>query len=74
MDTKLEKIISDVQLLSAKDKALVAHCLISSLDEGSDNNVDDAWACLAEKRYLELDSGQVEGVEWQAIKAKIKAL
>jgi len=61
-------------LLSAKDKALVAHCLISSLDEGSDANVDDAWACLAEKRCLELDSGEIKAVEWHAIKARIKDL
>lgn len=74
MDTRLEKIISDAKLLSARDKALVAHCLILTLDEDSDANVDDAWACLAEKRCLELDSGEIKAVEWQAIKAKIKAL
>ncbi|MBW2185597.1 MAG: addiction module protein [Deltaproteobacteria bacterium] len=74
MGTRLERIISDAKLLSAKDKALVAHCLISTLDEGSDFNVDDAWACLAEKRCSELDSGEIQAVEWHAIKAKIKAM
>jgi putative addiction module component (TIGR02574 family) len=54
--------------LSAAEKALMAHCLISSLESQQDEGVDEAWAYLAEKRYLELESGTVKGLSWEEIK------
>ena len=71
MATKIKQIIDGIKKLSADEKALVAHCLISSLETKQDENVDEAWAELAEKRYAELVSGDVKPVSWEEIKKEI---
>jgi putative addiction module component (TIGR02574 family) len=71
MVTKIKQVIDDIKKLSADEKALVAHCLISSLETKQDDNVDEAWAELAEKRYAELVSGDVKPVSWEEIKKEI---
>ena len=66
------QVIESTKSLSPKEKALVAHCLISSLESKQDENVDHAWAELAEKRYEELVSGKVKSVSWNDIKKDVK--
>jgi len=72
MSINIKQVIESIKELSSQDKALVAHCLISSLETKQEDGVDDAWAELAEKRYLELESGTVKGVSWQTLKKTIK--
>ncbi|GAB6044236.1 hypothetical protein JCM17961_49210 [Endothiovibrio diazotrophicus] len=72
MSADFQLIIEKIGNLTSDEKALVAHCLISSLETRHDDNVDQAWAELAEKRFNELKSGDVEGVSWSEIKNRIK--
>jgi len=72
MATKLKQVIENIKNLSADERALVAHCLISSLETQQDENVDEAWAELAEKRYAELVSGEVEPLSWEEVKKEVK--
>lgn len=72
MTVKLEKVIEEAKALSANDRALLAHCLISSLDKTQDDNVDAAWTLLAEQRLAELESGEMQGITWDDIKNKLK--
>ena len=72
MSVELKQIIENIEGLSFGEKALVAHCLISSLETKHDEKVDDAWAELAEKRFSELESGVVKGVSWNEIKKEVK--
>ena len=69
----INKVIENAKYLSPNERALVAHCLIYSLETKQDIGVDQAWAELAEKRYEELTSGKVESVSWDDIKKEIKA-
>jgi putative addiction module component (TIGR02574 family) len=73
MAEKIKQVIENIKKLSAAEKALIAHCLISSLETRQDENVDEAWADLAEKRYAELVSGNVKPVSWEEIKNEIKS-
>ena len=68
MSATLERVFKDVSHLSIKEKALVAHCLIASLDTAQDDDIDSAWADLAEKRFFELVSGKVKAISWDEIK------
>ena len=68
----IKQVIEKTKHLSFKERALVAHCLISSLETKQDEGVDQAWADLAEKRYEELVSGQVKPVSWEDIKKEVK--
>lgn len=58
--------------MGSDERALVAHCLISSLESNQEDYVDTAWADLAEKRYDELISGQVKSMTWEEMKKDIK--
>ena len=69
----IRQVIENIKKLSADEKALIAHCLISSLETRQDENVEEAWADLAEKRYAELVSGSVKPVSWEEIKNEIKS-
>ena len=71
MTAIFKQIIENIKELSADERALVAHCLITSLDSKQDDGTDEAWAELAEKRYLELEAGVVKGVSWKQIKSEV---
>ena len=73
MAANIKQVIENIKKLSADEKALIAHCLISSLETRQDENVEEAWAELAEKRYAELVSGSVKPVSWEEIKNEIKS-
>ncbi len=73
MAAKIKQVIDNIKKLSADEKALIAHCLISSLETRQDENVEEAWEDLAEKRYAELVSGSVKPVSWGEIKNEIKS-
>lgn len=72
MSVAFKQVIENIKELSADEKALVAHCLISSLESKQDEGVEEAWAKLIEKRYLELESGDVQGLSWEEIKKEVK--
>lgn len=71
MSAVLKQVIENIGELTSSEKALVAHCLISSLEEKHDEKVDDAWAELAEKRFSELKNGEVEGISWSEIRNEV---
>jgi len=58
--------------MSSAERARIAHCLISSLDEPKENSVDEEWIRLTEKRLAELETGNVKPVSWESIKEKIR--
>ena len=72
MSEKSKQVIENIGDLTSDERALVAHCLISSLEIRHDDSVDEAWGELAKKRFLELESGAVKGVSWADIKKNIK--
>ncbi len=72
MSAAFKQVIENIKELSHGERALVAHCLISSLETEPDQGVDAAWSALSEKRLSELESGAVKGMSWQEIKNKVK--
>jgi len=71
MSAALKQVIENIEELTSSEKALVAHCLISSLEVSHDESVDNAWIELSEKRLSELGSGVVKGVSWKEIKNEV---
>lgn len=71
MSAVFNQVIQSIGELSSDEKALVAHCLISSLESKHDDNVDNAWGELANTRFIELESGAVKGVSWENIKKEV---
>ncbi len=73
MSVTVSQVIEDVKSLSAKERAFLARCLISSLDTTQEESVDDEWAELAKKRYEELKSGLVNSISWDEIKNEVRS-
>ena len=72
MTKKAEFLLKEALNISPQERAMLAHCLISSLDNTTDNNVDEEWVHLAEKRLADIESGKVSPVSWEEIKKNIK--
>jgi hypothetical protein len=68
MSAAFNQAIASINALSTNERALVAHCLISSLESQHDDGVDEAWGALAANRYAELESGAVQGLSWSELK------
>ena len=71
MSAVFKQVTKNIGELSSDEKALVAHCLIPSLETKHDDSVDKAWGELVNKRYLELESGAVKSVSWDEIKKEV---
>lgn len=72
MPGKIKEVIASIKKLTPHERATLAHCLISSLDEVNEQGVDDAWADVAEQRFAQLTSGEVKPLTWDQIKQEIK--
>jgi len=72
MSAVFNQVIENIRNLSPRERALVAHCLISSLETEQDEGVDEAWASLSEARLAEVESGAVKGLTWDEIKDQVK--
>ncbi len=72
MPDKMKWILENIKTVSPHEKATLAHCLILSLDDGSEEHVDEAWIQIAERRFAQLESGTVKLVSWEEKKLKLK--
>jgi len=68
----VQQAIESTKCLNAKEKATLAHCLISSLETKPDEGVEQAWGELAEKRFSDLITGKVKPVSWNNLKKEIQ--
>ena len=57
--------------LPESDRALLAGLLIESLDAEQDDDVEQAWLAEVERRVAELESGSVQTVPWEEVKARL---
>lgn len=71
MSDALKILLENIGQLSSKEKALAAHCLLTSLNATSEDNVDADWLKLAESRSSELEIGNVNGLSWDELKGNI---
>ncbi len=71
MSENFRHILENVKQLNSRERALMAHIIIASLESVSDEDVDKAWAEIAEKRFTDLINGQVKPVHWEQIKQDI---
>lgn len=72
MSDKMKQVLENIKGMSIQERAMLAHCLISSLDQCQDEDVDDAWATIAEKRFNEIEAGEVAVLSWEQIKNGIR--
>jgi len=71
MATELSQLFREALELTDNDRATLAGLLIESLEAPADPDVESAWAVEAERRWQEVESGSVQTIPWEGIKAKL---
>lgn len=71
MSEALKSVLKNIEHLTSSEKALAAHCLLSSLEEKPNDNVAPEWLALSQARSKELDTGKVKTVSWEQIKSQL---
>jgi putative addiction module component (TIGR02574 family) len=71
MNPHVTELFKKASILSEKERATLAGLLIESLESEVDPDVEEAWRVEIERRLAELDSGAVETVPWETVKAKL---
>ena len=72
MTSKVEFLLNEALTMSPTERAMIAHFLISSIDEPTEDDVDQEWLKLAQKRLSELENNKVTPVSWDELKKKVR--
>jgi putative addiction module component (TIGR02574 family) len=72
MAAELNQVFHDALELSDSERATLVGLLIESLEAGeADADVEAAWAAEAERRWQEIESGQVKTIPWEEVRANL---
>jgi putative addiction module component (TIGR02574 family) len=73
MGRKLNELFREASELTERERAELAGLLLESLEGEPDENVEAAWAEEIERRVRQIDSGEVETVPWEQVRAELYA-
>jgi putative addiction module component (TIGR02574 family) len=71
MPADLRQLFREVFELPDNQRATLAGLLIESLEPSHDEDVENAWAVEAERRWAEIESGAVQTIPWEEVRAKL---
>jgi putative addiction module component (TIGR02574 family) len=71
MATLAEELYQKALDLEQKERAALAARLIESLDREVEEGVEAAWLAEVERRMEELDSGKVQSIPWDEVRARL---
>ncbi len=71
MARSARELFEEAMGLDPEERATLMRLLIESLDAESEEGVEDAWRVEIERRMAELDSGAVETVSWEELRARL---
>ena len=71
MATSVEELYKKSLDLNERERAALAARLIESLDTETEEGVEAAWLAEVERRMEELDSGKVQGIPWEEVRARL---
>jgi putative addiction module component (TIGR02574 family) len=72
MTNQMKQLMHDALELSVKERAKLAHILITSIDEMSDENVSSRWDDELKKRVREIREGSVKGIPAEEVFARLE--
>jgi putative addiction module component (TIGR02574 family) len=73
MARDLKELIREAAELPDSDRATLAGVMIESLDPAPTSEVKAAWSREIERRIREIDSGSVELLDWEDVRAELFA-
>jgi putative addiction module component (TIGR02574 family) len=72
MTDTASKLKAELLNLASEDRAELAYFLIRSLEEEPDTGVQPAWEAELERRWQEMQSGNVVGVPAEEVFAELR--
>jgi putative addiction module component (TIGR02574 family) len=67
----LKKVFQDAFDLPESERATLAGLLLESLEPPPEPEVEELWAAEAERRWREIENGEVQTVPWEEVRAKL---
>ncbi len=64
-------LFDEAMRLEPQERATLMRLLIEALDADTEEGVEDAWRVEIERRVAELDSGSVETIPWEEVRARL---
>lgn len=71
MKQQFTQLFREIFELPESERATLAGLLIESLEPPPDPDVQEAWAHEAERRWREIESGAVQTIPWEEVRAKL---
>ena len=71
MARSARELFEEAMRLAPEERAALMRLLIETLDGESEEGVEDAWRVEIERRMAELDSGTVDAVPWEDLRARL---
>ena len=65
------ELFEEAMKLDPEERAALMRLLIEGLDAEVEEGIEDAWRVEIERRMAELDSGAVEAVPWEELRARL---
>lgn len=71
MTKSVRELLEAALQLDPEDRAALTGLLLESLEPESDAGVEQAWVTEIERRMTELDSGSVQTIPWDVLRARL---
>jgi putative addiction module component (TIGR02574 family) len=71
MARSARELFDEAMRLDPQERGMLLRLLIDALDDETEEGVEDAWRAEVERRMAELDSGSVEAIPWEEVKARL---
>lgn len=64
-------LFEEAMRLAPEERETLIRLLIEALDAEAEEGVEDAWRVEIERRMAELDSGAVQAIPWEELRARL---
>jgi putative addiction module component (TIGR02574 family) len=71
MTETARKLFEEAMRLHPEERAALAGLLLESLEPEAEEGVEQAWVAEVERRMAELDSGAVQPIAWEELRARL---
>jgi putative addiction module component (TIGR02574 family) len=71
MTRAVQELYERASELEPNDRAELAGLLLQSIEERSDEGVEEAWAAEIETRMAEFRAGRVKTIPWSEVRARL---
>jgi len=71
MSRAVQELYEKASELAPNDRAELAGLLLESIEEPSDEGVEEAWAAEIERRMAEFRAGRIKTIPWSEVRARL---